>query len=83
MRLGKGALNVRFGSLADILRRGSDVRFTPKSGHQAARSRSNVISATFNVEFHFDAFGPRVGYERRRCGFAYLQLGSDVSQCGA
>ena len=26
-------LNVRFGSLADILRCGSDVRFTPNSGH--------------------------------------------------
>jgi hypothetical protein len=25
--------NVRFGSLADILRRGSHVRFTPESGH--------------------------------------------------
>ena len=26
-------LDVRFGSLADILRCGSDVRFTPESGH--------------------------------------------------
>ena len=26
-------LDVRFGSLADILRRGSHVRFTPESGH--------------------------------------------------
>ena len=28
-------LNVRFGSKADILRCGIDVRFTPKSGHQS------------------------------------------------
>ena len=38
-----GALvHVRFGSLADILRRGRHVRFTPESGHfrrLAARSR--------------------------------------------
>ena len=32
-----GALHVRFGSLADILRRNRDVRVTPKSGHQTAR----------------------------------------------
>jgi len=28
-----GLLHVRFGSLADILRRGGHVRFTPESGH--------------------------------------------------
>jgi hypothetical protein len=27
-------LNVRFGSLADIVRRSAHVRFTPQSGHQ-------------------------------------------------
>src|SRR6516165_1951005 len=31
--------NVRFGSKADIQRRLSDVRFTPKSRHGSARSR--------------------------------------------
>jgi hypothetical protein len=30
--------NVRFGSLADILRRGSDVRFTPESRHMQCNS---------------------------------------------
>ena len=31
--------NVRFGSLADILRCGSNVRFTPKSGHVRCKSK--------------------------------------------
>ena len=34
---------------------------SPMEDIEAARSRLNVISAAFNVEFHFDAFGPRVG----------------------
>jgi hypothetical protein len=33
------AAHVRFGSKADIEKRASDVRFTPKSGHQAFMSR--------------------------------------------
>jgi len=31
------AVNVRFGSKADIAARSCDVRFTPKSGHCGAR----------------------------------------------
>jgi hypothetical protein len=33
MQFTSGALNVRFGSLADISECPSDVRFTPESGH--------------------------------------------------
>ena len=39
-----GRSNVRFGSLADILRCGSDVRFTPESGHWAG---PNYAAADF------------------------------------
>lgn len=39
---------------------------------------SDVISAAFNVEFHFDAFGPRVGNEGRGNDLAYAELFSDV-----
>jgi hypothetical protein len=33
------SLNVRYGSEADVTLLNFDVRFTPKSGHSAARSR--------------------------------------------
>ena len=39
---------------------------------------SDVISAAFNVEFHFDAFGPRVGNQGRGNDLAYAELFSDV-----
>ena len=42
VRLSQDRLHVRFGSLADILRCGSDVRFTPNSG---------VCSALAHVRF--------------------------------
>jgi hypothetical protein len=42
----KTALNVRFGSLADISRCNRHVRFTPESGHKTAvRDLSNLMSA--------------------------------------
>jgi hypothetical protein len=47
-----GVASVRFGSKADIQRRLSDVRFTPKSGHQAgstARFMSSRPSHTVGV----------------------------------
>jgi len=43
-----------------------------------AAGSSDVISAAFNVEFHFDAFGPRVGNEGRGNDLAYAELFSDV-----
>jgi hypothetical protein len=36
--------NVRFGSLADILRCGSDVRFTPESGHSQAQNKCPLLT---------------------------------------
>ena len=45
---------------------------------RGSAASSNVISAAFNVEFHFDAFGPRVGNEGRGNDLAYAELFSDV-----
>ena len=42
------------------------------------RGSSDVISAAFNVEFHFDAFGPRVGNQRCGNDLAYAELFGDV-----
>ena len=40
------ANNVRFGSLADILRCGSDVCFTPESGHEEARAECPLSASS-------------------------------------
>jgi len=42
---------VRFGSLADILRCGSDIRFTPESGHSQLRSEC-LLSAKSEMADH-------------------------------
>jgi hypothetical protein len=39
---------------------------------------SDVISAAFNVEFHFDAFGSRVRNQGRGSDLAHAELVSDV-----
>ena len=39
-----------------------------------AQETLDVISAAFNVEFHFDAVGPRVGNEGRGNDLAYAEL---------
>jgi hypothetical protein len=38
-----GQPNVRFGSKADIVERGTDVRFAPESGHQRSEFQDRVI----------------------------------------
>ena len=40
---------------------------------------SDAISTAFNVEFHFDAFGPRVGNQVRGSDLAHAKLRADVS----
>ena len=44
--------NVRFGSLADILRCGSDVCFTPKSGHASATSKCPLSAKSRHSVIH-------------------------------
>ena len=48
------AADVRFGSLADILRCDSHVRFTPESGHSQARSTCplSAKAGIGQVEWH-------------------------------
>jgi hypothetical protein len=54
--------DVRFGSLADILRRDSDVRFTPKSGHpKLAVALSRISDKHRRARQSNDDFGELAG----------------------